>query len=104
MNFLWAQNLWLMLALPLLPALYLWLLRRPGKAALRVSSVPLARRALGRQWRRHVPPAIFWLALAALLLALARPTARVTLPWSSSTIMLAIDVSLSMRVQDVKPT
>ena len=104
MNFLWSQNLWLMLALPLLPALYLWLLRRPGKAALRVSSVSLARRAMGRQWRRHVPPALFWLALSVLLLALARPTARLTLPWSSSTIMLAIDISLSMRVNDVKPT
>jgi Ca-activated chloride channel homolog len=104
MNFLWPQNLWLVLALPLLPALYLWLLRRPGKAALRVSSVRIARQALGRQWRRHIPPALFWLALSVLLLALARPTARVTLPWSSSTIMLAIDISLSMRVNDVKPT
>ena len=104
MNFLWPQNLWLLLALPLLPALYLWLLRRPGKAALRVSSVSIARRALGPQWRRHVPPALFGLALAVLLLGLARPAARVTLPWSTSTIMLAIDVSLSMRVRDVKPT
>src|SRR5688572_18724565 len=104
MNFLWPQNLWLLLALPLLPALYLWLLRRPGKAALRMSSVSIARRALGPQWRRHVPPALFGLALAVLLLALARPAARVTLPWSTSTIMLAIDVSLSMRVRDVRPT
>ena len=104
MNFLWPQNLWLMLALPLLPALYLWLLRRLGKPALRVSSVSIARQALGRQWRRHIPPALFWLALSVLLLGLARPTARVTLPWSTSTIMLAIDVSLSMRVKDVKPT
>lgn len=104
MNFLWPQNLWLLLALPLLPALYLWLLRRPGKAALRVSSVSIARRALGPQWRRHVPPALFGLALGVLLLSLARPVARLTLPWSSSTIMLAIDVSLSMRVRDVKPT
>jgi Ca-activated chloride channel family protein len=104
MNFLWPQNLWLMLALPLLPALYLWLLRRPGKPALRVSSVSIARRAIGGQWRRHIPPALFWLALCVLLVGLARPTARVTLPWSTSTIMLAIDVSLSMRVQDVKPT
>ena len=104
MNFLWPQNLWLLLALPLLPALYLWLLRRPGKAALRVSSVSLARRALGPQWRRHIPPALFGLALAVLLVSLARPSARVTLPWSTSTIMLAIDVSLSMRVRDVKPT
>jgi Ca-activated chloride channel family protein len=104
MNFLWPQNLWLLLALPLLPALYLWLLRRPGKTALRMSSVSIARRALGPQWRRHVPPALFGLALAVLLLGLARPAARVTLPWSTSTIMLAIDVSLSMRVRDVRPT
>jgi Ca-activated chloride channel family protein len=104
MSFLWPQNLWLMLALPLLPALYLWLLRRPGKPALRLSSVSVARRAANRRWRRHVPPALLLLALALLLLALARPTARVTLPWARSTIMLAIDVSLSMRVKDVVPT
>jgi Ca-activated chloride channel family protein len=103
MSFLWPHNLWLMLALPLLPALYLWLLRRP-KPALRVSSVSVVRRAASRTWRRHVPPALILLALAVLLLALARPTARVTLPWARSTIMLAIDVSLSMRVKDVKPT
>jgi Ca-activated chloride channel family protein len=104
MNFLWPQNLWLMLALPLLPALYLWLLRRRGKPVLRMSSVGVVRRAAGRQWRRHVPPALFLLALAVLLLSLARPTTRLTLPWARSTVMLAIDVSLSMRVKDVKPT
>lgn len=104
MSLLWPQNLWLMLALPLLPALYLWLLRRPGKPALRVSSLNVVRRASSRQWRRHVPAALFFLALSVLLLGLARPTARVTLPWARSTIMLAMDVSLSMRVRDVKPT
>jgi Ca-activated chloride channel family protein len=104
MNFLWPQNLWLLLAVPLLPVLYLWLLRRRRRHTLRVSSVSVARRALGRQWRQHVPPALFGLALSVLLLSLARPTAQVTLPWSRSTILLAIDVSLSMRVRDVKPT
>jgi len=103
MNFLWPQNLWLLLALPLLPALYLWLLRRP-KHALRVSSLGVARKVAGRPWRRHVPPALLLLALAVLLLSLSRPTARVTLPWARTTILLALDVSLSMRVQDVKPT
>ena len=104
MSFLWPQNLWWMLALPLLPALYLWLLRRRGKVALRLSSVGIARRAAGRPWRRHVPAALFFLALSCLLLGLARPSARVTLPWSRSTILLALDVSLSMRVRDVQPT
>lgn len=104
MNFLWPQTLWLMLALPLLPALYLWLLRRRGKPALRLSSLSIARRALSGQWRRHIPPALLLLALFVMLLASARPTASVALPWARSTIMLAIDVSLSMRVNDVKPS
>jgi Ca-activated chloride channel family protein len=51
-----------------------------------------------------VPALLLLLALAALLCAVARPTARVTLPWARSTIMLAIDASLSMRVADVEPT
>ncbi|NJN05511.1 MAG: VWA domain-containing protein [Rhodobacteraceae bacterium] len=42
--------------------------------------------------------------LAALLLATARPTAKVTLPWARTTLMLALDASLSMRVADVEPT
>ena len=104
MNFLWPQSLWLMLALPLLPALYLWLLRRRRKAALRYSSLTVVREASSRQWRRHVPPALLWIACAVLLLAAARPLATVTMPWARSTVLLAMDVSLSMRVSDVKPT
>jgi Ca-activated chloride channel family protein len=104
MNFLWPQSLWLLTALPLLPLLYAWLLRRRGKTALRLSSLHVVRAAAGGSWRRHVPPLLLLAALAVLALALARPTARVTLPWARSTILLAIDVSLSMRVTDVKPT
>ncbi|HEY6135209.1 MAG TPA: VWA domain-containing protein [Rubrivivax sp.] len=103
MHFLWPHNLWWMLLLPLLPALYLWLLRRRGKPALRMASLRVVREAVGRPWRRHVPPAVIFLALSLLLLALARPTAAVTLPWAKSTILLAIDISRSMRVEDVKP-
>ena len=104
MFFLWPQYLWLMLALPLLPAVYLWLLRRP-KAAVRYSSLGVVRAAAaGRNWRRHLPPALLLLACSVLLLAGARPAARVPLPWARTTIMLAMDVSLSMRVTDVKPT
>ena len=105
MFFQWPQYLWLMLALPLLPVAYVWLLRRRGKAALRYSSLGVVRAATaGRQWRRHVPPALLLLAFALLLAAAARPVASVPLPWARSTIMLAMDVSLSMRVNDVKPT
>jgi Ca-activated chloride channel family protein len=104
MNFLWPQYLWLMLALPLLPALYVWLLRRRGKRALRYSNLQIVREASEPDWRRHVPPALLFVALAVLLFAAARPLASLTLPWARSTVMLAMDVSLSMRVSDVKPT
>lgn len=103
MSYLWPQYLWTLLALPLLPLLYVWLLRRRGKAALRYSSLDLVRQASGRLWRRHVPPALLFVACALLLLAATRPTAKLTLPWARSSIMLAMDVSLSMRVTDVKP-
>jgi Ca-activated chloride channel homolog len=99
------HHLWLMLALPVLPLAYLWLLRRRGKLAVRYSNIGMVRAAAsGRAWRQHVPPALLLLALAGLLLAAARPMARVPLPWARTTVILAMDISLSMRVSDVKPT
>jgi Ca-activated chloride channel family protein len=58
----------------------------------------------GPQIRRHIPPVLFLLALAAMLLAAARPVAVITLPSSQQTIILAMDVSGSMRATDVKPS
>jgi Ca-activated chloride channel family protein len=105
MSFLWPQYLWLLLALPLLPAAYVWLLRRRNKSAVRYSSLGVVRAAsAGRNWRRHLPPALLLLACSGLLFAAARPMAQLPLPWARSTILLAMDVSLSMRVADVKPT
>lgn len=105
MFFLWPEYLWLLLVLPLLPAAYLWLLRRRSKTSIRYSSVAMVRAAVaGTSWRRHVPPLLLLLACSLLLLAAARPVAKVPLPWARSSIMLAMDVSLSMRVTDVKPT
>ncbi|MES2413432.1 MAG: VWA domain-containing protein [Pseudomonadota bacterium] len=105
MFFLWPEYLWLMLALPLLPLAYLWLLRRPNRAAMHFSNLADVRAAAaGRNWRRHIPPALLMLACSLLLFAAARPAARIPLPWARSSIMLAMDVSLSMRVSDVKPT
>jgi Ca-activated chloride channel homolog len=104
-NFLWPQFLWLMLALPLLVAVYVWLLRRKKKLALRYASLSIVREALGKGpgVRRHIPPLLFLLSLAAMLLAAARPFAVVSLPSQRETIMLAMDVSGSMRATDVLP-
>jgi Ca-activated chloride channel family protein len=105
MFFLWPEFVWLLLALPLLPVAYVWLLRRRRHAALRYSNLEVVTAAAaGRNWRRHLPPALLLLACAALLFAAARPVARIPLPWARTSIMLAMDVSLSMRVADVKPT
>ena len=105
MTFLWPQFLWLLLALPLLVLLYLWLLRRKKQNALRYASLSIVRAAMGpgQSVRRHIPPLLFLLALAAMLVAAARPLAVVTLPSQNETIMLAMDVSGSMRATDVEP-
>ncbi|MEI6762453.1 MAG: VWA domain-containing protein [Betaproteobacteria bacterium] len=105
MFFQWPDYLWLMLLSLALPLAYVWLLRRRNKVAVRFSSLSVVQAAVqGRQWRRHVPPALMWVACTVLLLAAAQPVASIPLPWARSTIMLAMDVSLSMRVSDVKPT
>ncbi len=105
MNFLWPNMLWLLLLAPLLVAFYLWLLKRRHKLALRYASLGLVKQAMGQQstWRRHVPPALLLLAITALLLAAARPLAVIVLPTQQETIMLAMDVSGSMRAADVQP-
>ena len=105
MSLLWPSMLWLLLLLPLLVAGYVWLLKRKRKTTVRLASVSVAKLALGQGpgWRRHVPPLLLLAALAALLFSLARPTATLTLPLAERTIMLAMDVSGSMRAEDVKP-
>jgi Ca-activated chloride channel family protein len=106
MSFEWPMALWLLLAVPGLVAAYLWLRRRRKKLALRFASLGVVREALGRSpgWRRHVPPVLLLVALTALIIAAARPGARITLPSDHRTIVLAIDVSLSMRANDIEPT
>jgi Ca-activated chloride channel family protein len=105
MNFQWPDFLWSLLVLPALVALYLWLLRRRRRAPVRLSSLALVRQAAsqGPAWRRHVPPALLMAALVVLLAATARPMAVLKLPSQQETIMLAMDVSGSMRAADVQP-
>ena len=105
MSLIWPNLLWLLALLPLLVALYFWVLARKRRTTLRVSNIGTVKLALGKGpgWRRHVPPLLLLLALATLLIAVARPTATLTLPLAERTIMLAMDVSGSMRAEDVKP-
>ena len=104
-SFIAAEWLWLLALLPLLPLLYVLALRRRGADALRFTDLDLLRQAAAgrRTWRRHVPPALLFLALVAMLLALARPSALLTLPYERATVVLAIDVSGSMRAADIAP-
>ena len=106
MRFLWPDLLWLMLLLPMLVAAYVYALRRRKREAIRYTNLALVRAAIGpgQRFRRHAPPALFLVALAAALLASARPFAVVTLPSQFLTIVLAMDVSRSMLAADVAPT
>ena len=105
-TFMWPTLLWLLLALPLLVLVYIWLMRRKKKMALRFASLSIVREAMGTgpSIRRHIPPFLFLLAVAAMLLAASRPFAVVVLPSQQETIMLAMDVSGSMRATDVAPS
>ena len=96
-----------MLALvPVMVGLYIAILGQKKKNALAFSNFALVKDALGKRsgFRRHVPPLLLLGALTLMLLALARPAATVTLPTQNETVILAIDVSGSMRADDVKPT
>lgn len=106
MTFLWPEALWLLAGVPVLALLYWLSLRRRNRAAIAYSNLALVKAALGKGpgMRRHVPPLLFLGALAIMILALARPAAMVTLPSQHETVILAMDVSGSMRADDVKPT
>jgi Ca-activated chloride channel family protein len=97
--------LWLLLIVPALVAAYFFLLRRKKEAALRYASLSLVKEAMGagQKFRRHIPPLLFLVALIAMIVAIARPAAVVTLPSQHRTIILAMDVSGSMRATDVQP-
>ena len=105
MGFLWPVYLLLLAAIPLVVVLYVLVLKRRRRFAVRYSSLSLIRQAMpgGFRWRRHLPFALMVLAVALLVLALSRPFANVTVASSRTTVMLALDVSLSMCADDVDP-
>ena len=105
MTFLWPEFLWGLAVLPLLMVFYFLVLKKKQKTALRYASLSILKDSLGSgvKIRRHLPPFLFLLALAGMIVAAARPTAVVTLPSTHETVILAMDVSGSMRATDVLP-
>ena len=106
MTFIWPGFLWLLLLLPAVIGLYLLVLRGKKRGALKYASLSVVREAAGQggAWRRHLPPALLAFALVAMIAAIARPSAVLTLPSNHETVILALDVSGSMRASDVEPT
>ncbi|MGB7874124.1 MAG: VWA domain-containing protein [Anaerolineales bacterium] len=105
MNLLWPGFLLLLGLIPIIVGVYIWILRRRRRYAVRYSSLSLVRAALPKEssWRRHFPVALFLLGLASLVVALGRPVATVVLPSGQATIVLAMDISGSMCSTDIEP-
>jgi len=105
MSFIWIRMLWLLLLVPALVLVYIMLQRRRQKYAVRYASLSLVKDALGRGpgFRRHIPPILFLAGLAVMIVALARPATTVVLPSQQGTVILALDISGSMRAEDMQP-
>jgi Ca-activated chloride channel family protein len=105
MSLIWPGFLIVLLVVPLAIGVYILLLRRRRKFAIRYSSLSIVSQAASHQsWlRRHLIFILFLLAIASLAFAMARPTATVTIPSNKATIVLAIDVSRSMCSTDIEP-
>ena len=98
----------LLLALLLVPAAllaYLLIQRRRTRYVVRFTNVALLENLVPRRpaWRRHVPTAMYLVAIAALGFALARPSMTVAVPREEATVMLTMDTSRSMLATDVAP-
>lgn len=104
-SFLDGWRLWFLLGVPVLIGLYVWRGRRRHAYALRFSALPMLGQVAPRRpgWRRHVVAVGSLLTFAVLVTAFARPAAEVRVPKERATVVLAIDVSLSMNAQDVAP-
>jgi Ca-activated chloride channel family protein len=105
MTFEWPFALVLLVFVPLLAFAYIVMQRRRNRYALRYASVSLVAQAVGKGpgRKRHIPAALYLLAITALIIGLARPQATIPVPQDTGTVVLVIDVSGSMFAQDVDP-
>ena len=105
MTFLWPDLIPVLGLVPILIALYLLAQRRRRAYAVRFTNLALLSQVVtrGPGARRHVPPLLFLLGLATLLVGLARPTAVFAVPRNQATVVLVMDVSGSMAAADLRP-
>lgn len=95
-----------LLLIPIAIGFYLWSQRRRNRYAVRFTNLDLLANIAPRRpsWRRHLPPVLYLLAMAGLLMALGRPTMTLPTPREDATVILTMDVSGSMAATDVAPT
>lgn len=106
MTFEWPLALLGLLLVPVLVALHVRRERRRESYAARFTSPTLLPNLVSASpgWRRHLPLALLLVGLAAMVVGVARPHASVNVPREEATVILAIDTSLSMQSQDVRPS
>jgi len=106
MHFLSPGYLWLLLGVAALAAVYVAVQLRRKAYVARFSNVELLGSVAPRRpgWRRHLTFALLLAALTVLSLGVARPSAEARVPRERATVVLAIDVSLSMQATDVLPS
>jgi len=95
-----------LLVVPALVLAYMWIVRRRAATERELGTMARAQTRAGTPlgWRRHVPAVLFLVGVVVLLVGLARPEATVDLPHREGTVILAFDVSASMRAKDLAPT
>jgi Ca-activated chloride channel homolog len=95
-----------LLLVPIAVGAYLLVQRRRARYAVAFTNVDLLSNLVPRtpSWRRHMPPALYLVAIGALVLALARPSMTLAVPREEATIILTMDVSGSMKATDVAPS
>ena len=105
MDWLWPDCLLLLGLIPLIVVIYIWILRRQSRFAVRYSSLRQVHEAFPHPsfLRRHLPFILFVIALSSLGLALGRPIAPKSFLSGQTTIMLTLDISRSMCMQDIAP-
>ncbi|WP_242894983.1 VWA domain-containing protein [Actinomadura litoris] len=106
MTFLSPERLWLLSLAPLLAAAYILMQLRRRQHTVRFTNLALLAQVAPRRpgWRRHVAAALFLIMIVLMMVGFARPASSVKVPRDRATIMVAVDVSLSMMARDVAPS